>query len=73
MNYFTNIHWTPLFDEFQPVAGKVWIEMNGLTLHIRLANDDDPSKHTIEITTAGADLLSGAAVSVVHSRQRNHV
>ena len=51
MNYFTNIHWTPLFDEFQPVAGKVWIEMNGLTLHIRLANDDDPSKHTIEITT----------------------
>jgi hypothetical protein len=25
--------------------------MNGLTLHIRLANDDDPAKHTIEITT----------------------
>ncbi len=51
MNYFTNIHWTPLFKEFQPEAGKVWIETNGMTLHIRLANDDDPAKHTIEITT----------------------
>jgi len=51
MNYFTEVHWTPLFKEFQPEAGKVWIEMNGMTLHIRLANDDDPSKHTIEITT----------------------
>ncbi len=51
MNYFTNIHWSPLFKEFQPEAGKVWIEPNGLTLHIRLANDDDPAKHTIEITT----------------------
>ncbi len=51
MNYFTNIHWSPLFKEFQPEAGKVWIETNGLTLHIRLANDDDPAKHTIEITT----------------------
>ena len=51
MNYFTNIHWSPLFKEFQPEAGKVWIETNGMTLHIRLANDDDPAKHTIEITT----------------------
>ncbi len=51
MNYFTNIHWSPLFKEFQPEAGKVWIESNGMTLHIRLANDDDPAKHTIEITT----------------------
>ncbi|HEX4286721.1 MAG TPA: right-handed parallel beta-helix repeat-containing protein [Terracidiphilus sp.] len=51
MNYFTNIHWTPLFKEFQPESGKVWIETNGMTLHIRLANDDDPAKHMIEITT----------------------
>lgn len=51
MNYFTKVFWTPLFKEFQPEVGKVWIEMNGLTLHIRLANDDDPAKHTIEITT----------------------
>jgi hypothetical protein len=51
MNYFTDVHWTPLFKEFSPEAGKVWIETNGMTLHIRLANDDDPSKHVIEITT----------------------
>jgi len=52
LNFFSNIHWSPLFKEFQPEAGKVWIEPNGLTLHIRLANDDDPAHHVIEITTA---------------------
>ena len=52
VNFFSEIHWSPLFQEFQPYAGKVWIEPNGLTLHIRLANDDDPAKHVIEITTA---------------------
>jgi len=52
MNYFTEIHWKPLFKEFSPEAGKVWIETNGLTLHIRLANDDNPANHVIEITTA---------------------
>lgn len=51
MNYFTKIFWKPLFKEFQPEVGKVWIETNGMTLHIRLANDDDPANHTIEITT----------------------
>jgi hypothetical protein len=51
MNYFTDIHWKPLFKEFSPEAGKAWIETNGMTLHIRLANDDDPAKHVIEITT----------------------
>jgi parallel beta-helix repeat protein len=51
MNYFTEIYWKPLFKEFSPEAGKVWIETNGMTLHIRLANDDDPAKHVIEITT----------------------
>jgi hypothetical protein len=51
MNYFTDVHWTPLFKEFSSEAGKVWIETNGMTLHIRLANDDAPSKHVIEITT----------------------
>ncbi|HET7103113.1 MAG TPA: right-handed parallel beta-helix repeat-containing protein [Terracidiphilus sp.] len=50
MNFFSSVHWTPLFSEFMPYAGKVWIESNGMTLHIRLANDDDPSKHVIEIT-----------------------
>jgi hypothetical protein len=51
MNYFTDVRWKPLFKEFSPEVGKVWIETNGMTLHIRLANDDDPAKHTIEITT----------------------
>lgn len=51
LNFFTTQHWSPLFKEFQPDAGKFWIEPNGMTLHIRLANDDDPAKHTIEITT----------------------
>ena len=51
MNFFSEVHWSPLFQEFSPYAGKVWIEPNGMTLHIRLANDDDPSSHTIEITT----------------------
>ena len=50
LNFFTDLHWTPLFQEFSPYAGKVWIESDGLTLHIRLANDDAPSKHVIEIT-----------------------
>ena len=51
LNFFTKALWTPLYKEFQPYAGKVWIETNGMTLHIRLDNDDDPAKHTIEITT----------------------
>jgi len=51
LNFFSNIHWSPLFREFSPFAGKVWIETNGMTLHIRLADDDSPARHTIEITT----------------------
>jgi hypothetical protein len=51
LNFFSEVHWKPLFEEFSPYMGKVWIESNGMTLHIRLANDDDPANHTIEITT----------------------
>jgi len=51
LNYFSKVHWSPLFAEFQPPVGTFWVETNGMTLHIRLANDDDPAKHTIEITT----------------------
>jgi len=50
LSFFSDIHWAPLFKEFSPYAGKFWVESDGLTLHIRLANDDDPSKHVIEIT-----------------------
>jgi hypothetical protein len=51
LNFFTKASWSPLFAEFQPPAGSFWVETNGMTVHIRLANDDDPAKHTIEITT----------------------
>ena len=50
LNFISDIHWAPLFQEFSPYAGKVWVESDGLTLHIRLANDDNPSNHVIEIT-----------------------
>jgi hypothetical protein len=50
LSFFSEIHWAPLFKEFSSYAGKFWVESDGLTLHIRLANDDDPSKHVIEIT-----------------------
>ena len=51
LNFFTKAMWSPLFAEFQPPVGSFWVETNGMTVHIRLANDDDPAKHTIEITT----------------------
>jgi parallel beta-helix repeat protein len=50
LNFFSDVHWSPLFQEFSPYAGKLWIEPNGMTLHIRLANDDNPANHIIEIT-----------------------
>ena len=50
LNFFSDVRWSPLFKEFSPYAGKVWIEPDGMTLHIRLANDDDPANHVIEIT-----------------------
>lgn len=50
LNFFSDIHWTPLFQEFSPYAGKGRVESDGLTLQIRLANEDDPAKHVIEIT-----------------------
>jgi hypothetical protein len=51
LNFFSDVRWSPLFEEFSPYAGKVWVETNGMALHIRLANDADPANHTIEITT----------------------
>jgi len=52
LNFFnSDIHWSPLFKEFSPYAGRLWIEPNGMTIHIRLANDESPANHTIEITT----------------------
>ena len=73
MNYFTDIHWKPLFKEFSPEAGKVWIETNGMTLHIRLANDDDPAKHVIEITTQEQLFSPASALPVVYPREGHHL
>jgi hypothetical protein len=51
LNFFSEAFWTPLFEEFSPYAGKTWVETNGMSLHIRLADDSNPADHTIEITT----------------------
>ena len=40
-----------LFDEFGGSAGRVFIENDGLTLHIRLKDDGNPKEHLVEITT----------------------
>ncbi len=40
-----------LYDEIGGAAGRVWIENNGMALHIRLNNDANPEGHKIEITT----------------------
>ena len=40
-----------LFDEFGGSAGRVFIENDGLTLHIRLNNDANPNDHDVEVTT----------------------
>lgn len=66
LNFFSEVHWTPLFEEFSPYAGKVWVETNGMALHIRLANDDSPANHTIEIITQ-EQLFSPA------SRYQSHI
>ena len=39
-----------LFDDFGGSAGRVFIENDGLTLHIRLNGDGNPNDHLVEIT-----------------------
>jgi hypothetical protein len=41
----------PLFAEIGGTGGKWWVEHNGMTLHVRLPNDNSPNHHVIEITT----------------------
>lgn len=50
LNFFSTIHWAPLFAEFEPYAGKVWVRSDGQVIYIRLANDDNPANHVIEVT-----------------------
>lgn len=50
LNFFQEAHWTPIFDEVGGAEGKVWVEHNGLTLHVRLPHGDSPAQHLIEAT-----------------------
>jgi hypothetical protein len=50
LNFFSEVKWYRLFDEIGGAGGKFWVENNGLTLHVRLPNDDSPDRHTIEAT-----------------------
>lgn len=40
----------PMFDHISKKANSYWVEANGQKIHFRLANDDDPSNHLIEIS-----------------------
>ena len=40
----------PLFDEMGGSAGSFWVDLEGNTIHLRLANDDSLDKHVIEAT-----------------------
>ena len=50
LNFTSDVHWYPLFDEIGGAGGKLLIENTGLKLHVRLKNDDSPDKHLIEAT-----------------------
>lgn len=49
LNAYKADFWSPVFKEMTGYAGKFWVEHNGLTIHIRLANEDTPANHLIEI------------------------
>lgn len=40
----------PLYNQMSQIPGSYWVEANGQTIHFRLANDDDPKDHMIELT-----------------------
>lgn len=44
------LHQVALYLQLAVNPGSYWVEANGQTVHFRLKNDDDPSKHIIEIT-----------------------
>lgn len=49
LNAYRDDFWSPAFKEMTGYAGKFWVEHNGLTIHVRLANEDAPANHTIEL------------------------
>jgi len=40
----------PMFDHISFTEDSYWVEANGQKIHFRLANDDDPANHLIEIS-----------------------
>jgi len=40
----------PLYYMLSEIENSYWVEANGQKVHIRLAEDDDPDKHTIELS-----------------------
>jgi len=50
LNFFQEAHWSPIFKEIAGDAGRLWIEHNGLTLHVRLPDDSSPAQHETEAT-----------------------
>ncbi len=39
-----------LYNQLSDHPGSYWVEANGLTVHFRLEQEDDPSNHEIELT-----------------------
>ncbi|MBN2222929.1 MAG: right-handed parallel beta-helix repeat-containing protein [Vallitaleaceae bacterium] len=39
-----------LYQQMAELPGSFWVEANGMTLHFRLEQDDEPSQHCIEVT-----------------------
>lgn len=39
-----------LYNQMAELPGSYWVEANGQTVHFRLANDDDPANHLMELT-----------------------
>ena len=44
------LHQVQLYNQLSLQEDSFWVEANGQTIHFRLKNDADPSKHKIEIT-----------------------
>ena len=53
-----------LFGELGGGLGKYFVDQSGLSLRVRLPNDDSPDKHLIEVTTK-AQVFAPARASVI--------
>ena len=58
-NNYEDVQWHPLFDEIGGAGGKFWVDQRGMTIYVRLPNDDPPEKHVIEATVQEQVFASG--------------